>query len=149
MLDHQPKRRPRRALLIHPVRFLTSPMPQTSTSPPLVLVVEDDAFVRAMAVDALEEEGFEVLEAPSADYAVTVLESRSDIGVVFTDITMPGTLNGFDLARLVRRLYPRISVLVSSGALPSGFTGEAPDARFVPKLYRMTEVVRIIRGMTA
>jgi CheY-like chemotaxis protein len=124
-------------------------MPQPSTSPPLVLVVEDDAFVRAMAVDALEEEGFEVLEAPSADYAVTVLESRSDIGVVFTDITMPGTLNGFDLARLVRRLYPRISVLVSSGALPSGFTGEAPDARFVPKLYRMTEVVRIIRGMTA
>jgi DNA-binding NtrC family response regulator len=102
-----------------------------------------------MAVDALEEEGFKVLEAPSADYAVTVLGSRSDIGVVFTDITMPGTLNGFDLARLVRRLYPRISVLVSSGALPSGFTGEAPDARFVPKPYRMTEVVRIIRGMTA
>src|SRR3954452_4950177 len=95
-----------------------------------ILVVEDDALVRAMAVDALEEEGFAVLEAPSADYAVTVLESRSDVGVVFTDVTMPGTLNGFDLARLVRSLYPRVAVLVPSGALPSGFNGEAPDARF-------------------
>jgi len=110
-------------------------------------VVEDDAMVRAMAVDALEEEGFEVLEAPSADYALSLLESRSDIGVVFTDVTMPGTLNGFDLARLVRSRYPRIHVLVSSGALPSGFSGEAPDARFVPKPYRMSDVVRIIRHM--
>jgi CheY-like chemotaxis protein len=114
-----------------------------------ILVVEDDALVRAMAVDALEEEDFEVLEAPSADYAVTVLEARSDIGVVFTDVTMPGTLNGFDLARLIRRVYPHIAILVSSGALPKGFSGEAPEARFLPKPYRMTEVVRIIRGMTS
>jgi CheY-like chemotaxis protein len=47
-----------------------------------------------------------VLEAPSADDAVTLLEARRDLGVVFTDITMPGTLNGFDLARLIRRTYP-------------------------------------------
>ena len=106
-------------------------------------------MVRAMAVDALEDEGFEVLEAPSADYAVTLLEARRDIGVVFTDITMPGTLNGFDLARLIRSNYPHIHVVVSSGALPPGFSGEAPDARFVPKPYRMTDIVRIIRGMGA
>ncbi|EIM30794.1 response regulator [Microvirga lotononidis] len=102
-----------------------------------------------MAVDALEDEGFAVLEAPSADYAATLLESRRDIGVVFTDVPMPGTLNGFDLARLVQRAYPDVRVLVSSGALPSKFSGEAPDARFVPKPYRMADVVRIIRGMTA
>jgi len=101
-----------------------------------------------MAVDALEDEGFTVLEAPSADYAAILLESRDDIGVVFTDLSLPGTLNGFDLARLVRSQYPGIAVLVSSGALPSGFSGEAPDARFLPKPYRMSEVVRIIRGMT-
>jgi CheY-like chemotaxis protein len=115
----------------------------------LILVVEDDAIVRAMAVDALEEEGFEVLEAPSADDAATLLESRGDIGVVFTDITMPGTLNGFDLARLIRSTYPHVHVVVSSGALPPGFSGEAPDAHFVPKPYCMTDVVRIIRGMGA
>ncbi|EIM26861.1 response regulator [Microvirga lotononidis] len=100
-----------------------------------------------MAVDALEVEGFEVIEAPSADYAVTLLEARRDISVVFTDITMPGTLNGHDLARLVRRAYPHVHVLVSSGALPPGFSGEVPDGRFVPKPYRMTDIVRIIREM--
>lgn len=113
-----------------------------------ILVVEDDAFVRSIAVDALEGEDFEVLEAPSADYAVTVLQARSDIGVVFTDVTLPGALNGFDLARLIRRAYPHVAVLVSSGALPNGVSGEAPEARFIPKPYRMTEVMRIIRGMT-
>lgn len=124
-------------------------MHPSCTASPLVLVVEDDPLVRAMAVDALEDEGFEVLEAPSADYAASLLEARRDIGVVFTDVTMPGALNGFDLARLVRRTYPQVHVLISSGALPNGFSGEAPEARFVPKPYRMTDVVRIIRGMTA
>lgn len=122
---------------------------QPGASSSLVLVVEDDPTVRAMAVDALEDEGFAVLEAATADYATTLLASRSDIGVVFTDVTMPGTLNGFDLARMVRQAYPHVHVLVSSGALPSGFSGEAPEARFVPKPYRMTDVVRIIRTMTA
>jgi DNA-binding NtrC family response regulator len=115
---------------------------------PCILVVEDDAFVRAAAVDALEEEGFKVLEAPSADYAATLLEAREHIGVLFTDVSMPGTLNGFDLARQVQALYPHMVVLVTSGALPSGFSGEAPKARFVPKPYRMSEVIRIIRAMT-
>jgi CheY-like chemotaxis protein len=67
-----------------------------------VLVVENEPLVRAVAVEALETEGFEVIAAPSADYAVTLLQSRDDIDVVFTDVAMPGTLNGFDLARLVR-----------------------------------------------
>jgi CheY-like chemotaxis protein len=95
-------------------------------------------------MDGLEGEGFTVLEAPTADYAVTLLTSRTDTGVVFTDITMPGTLNGFDLARLVRRTYPHIHVLVSSGALPCV---EALDARFIPKPSCIGGVVQIIRTM--
>lgn len=114
-----------------------------------VLVVEDDALVRAMAVDALEEEGFEVIEAPSADYALTVLQARSDIRVVFTDVTMPGALNGFDLARLVQQIYPHIVVLVTSGALPPGFSGEAPKAKFMPKPYKTAEVIQVVRRMTS
>lgn len=98
-----------------------------------------------MAVEALEAEGFVVLEAPSADYAATILQKRNDIGVVFTDVTLPGTLNGFDLAQLAQRLHPQIGVLVTSGALPPGFSGEAPVARFVPKPYRMSGVIPIIR----
>jgi CheY-like chemotaxis protein len=112
-----------------------------------VLVVEDEPLVRAVAVEALEAEGFEVIEAPSADYAVTLLQSRDDVDVVFTDVAMPGTLNGFDLARLVRRTYPHINLLVCSGALPPGFSGEAPEARFVRKPYRVAEIAPIIRGM--
>ncbi len=114
-----------------------------------VLVVEDEPLVRAVAVEALEMEGFEVIEAPSGDYAVALLQSRDDIDVVFTDIAMPGTLNGFDLARLVRTAYPHISILVCSGALPPGFSGEAPEARFVRKPYRVSEIAPIIRGMIA
>lgn len=87
-----------------------------------------------------------MLEAPTADYAVTLLASRIDIGVVFTDIAMPGALNGFDLARLIRRTYPHIHGLISSGALPCG---EGPDARLILKPYRIGDVVRIVRTMTA
>jgi hypothetical protein len=95
-----------------------------SSSPPLVLVVEDDPPFCPIAIDALEEVGFEVFEAPSAN-------------------------NGFDLACLIRSTYPHVHVVVSSGAPPPGFSGEAPDARFAPKPYRMTDIVRIIRGMSA
>lgn len=89
-----------------------------------------------------------MLEAPSADYAATLLEASENIGVLFTDVSMPGSLNGFDLARRVQALYPHMVVLVTSGALPSGFSGEVPKAKFVPKPNRMSEVIRIIRGMT-
>lgn len=112
-----------------------------------VLVVEDEPLVRAVAVEALEAEGFEVIEAPSADDAVTFLRSRDDIDVVFTDVAMPGALNGFELAHLIRATYPHINILVCSGALPSGFSGEAPEARFVRKPYRVAEIAPIIRGM--
>jgi CheY-like chemotaxis protein len=114
----------------------------------LILVVEDEPAVRAVAVEFLEDEGFEVVEAPSADYAVTILQARDDIDVVFTDVTMPGILNGFDLAQIAQTLHPNISVIVTSGALPSGFTGVAPDARFVKKPYRMTHVIELLRELT-
>jgi DNA-binding NtrC family response regulator len=110
----------------------------------LVLVVEDEPAVRAVAVETLEIDGFKVIEAPSADYAVTILQARDDIHVVFTDVTMPGHLNGFDLAQLAKSLHPNISLIVTSGALPSGFSGLAPEARFLQKPYRMTAVIRLI-----
>ncbi|WP_154661119.1 response regulator [Microvirga lotononidis] len=115
----------------------------------IVLVVEDDPLVRAIAADTLEEEGFEVIEAPSADHAVSVLKIRNDIRVLFTDVTMPGTMNGFDLARLAQQQYPHIAVLVTSGALPPGFNSVAPEARFIPKPYKVREVVSLIRQLVS
>jgi DNA-binding NtrC family response regulator len=130
--------------------YVPLPMSDRSVSSErkLILVVEDEPAVRAVAVQFLEHEGFEVIEAPSADYAVTILRAKDDIGVVFTDVTMPGHLNGFDLAQIAQTLHPNIAVIVTSGALPSGFSGVAPDARFVKKPYRMAAVIRLIQELT-
>ncbi|KLK90749.1 hypothetical protein AA309_23865 [Microvirga vignae] len=116
---------------------------------PIVLVVEDEPLVRALAVDVFEEEGFEVIEAPSADYALTVLTAREDVNVLFTDVDMPGQLNGLELADAAKAMYPQIVVIVVSGKLPSGFSGVAPEARFMPKPYRMTNVIQMIRHTMA
>jgi hypothetical protein len=65
--------------------------------------------------------------------------------VLFTEIATPGVLNGFDLARMAQAKDPNIAVIIVAGALPHGFSGVAPDARFLPKPYRMTDVIRLIR----
>jgi DNA-binding NtrC family response regulator len=116
-----------------------------TSSQTVVLVVEADPYVRAMAADALEREGFEVIEAPSADYAATILQGCNDVGVLFTEIATPGDLNGFDLARMAQANDPDIAVMIVAGALPHGFSGVALDARFLTKPYRMTDVIRLIR----
>jgi DNA-binding NtrC family response regulator len=121
--------------------------PETS-SQTVVLVVEADPHVRAMAADTLEEKGFDVIEAPSADYAATILQGRNDVGVLFTETATPGVLNGFELARMAQAQNPQIVVIVVAGALPPGFSGAAPEARFVRKPYRMADVIRLIRDRT-
>lgn len=112
-----------------------------------ILIVEPDPHVRAMVADVLEQEGFEIIEASSADYAATILQSRSDVRVVVTEAATPGDLNGFDLTRVAQAHNPQIVVIVVAGALPSGFSSAAPEARFVRKPYRMTDVIRLIREL--
>src|SRR5271154_3210531 len=85
------------------------------TVSPNVLVVEDDFLIRANAVDVIEEAGFRVDAAGSADDAVRILEQRQNVGVVFTDVHMPGSMNGLDLARLVEQKWPGTGVIVTSG----------------------------------
>jgi DNA-binding NtrC family response regulator len=82
---------------------------------PNVLVVEDDFLIRENAVDIIEEAGFRVDAACSADDALRILEQRRNVGVVFTDVHMPGSLNGLDLARLVEHKWPGTGVIVTSG----------------------------------
>ena len=123
--------------------------PNTSSSARLrILVVEADPHVRAVAVDTLEEAGFQVIEAATADNAAIILQARSDISVVPTDAGTPGELNGFDLARMALSLHPQIVAIVVAGALPPGFSSVAPDARFLPKPYPMAEVIRLIHELT-
>src|SRR4051812_12518418 len=104
--------------------------------PLVVLLVEDEPIVRALAADMLEDAGFEVIEAPSADYAATVLETRSDVRVVFTDVQMPGRMNGYDLARLIEDHHHRIGIVVTSGRAGPQPGELSPRASFIFKPYR-------------
>ena len=86
-----------------------------STNIPAVLIVEDEPLVRIGAVNIIEDAGFKVIQAESADEAIRVLECRGDIRVVFTDIHMPGSMNGLKLAHAVRNRWPPIKIIVTSG----------------------------------
>jgi two-component system, response regulator PdtaR len=116
--------------------------------PAVVLLVEDELLVRMTAADELEEAGFHVLEAANADVALAVLEVRSDeVQVLFTDIDMPGSMDGMALAEHVHRRWPHVLLLISSGyARPH--PDEIPDhGHFVPKPYRAATIVGHIHQM--
>jgi CheY-like chemotaxis protein len=87
-----------------------------TSSRQVVLIVEDEALVRMTAVDMIEEAGFEILEAANADEAtILLLEARRDITVVFTDIEVPGSMDGLRLAQAVRGRWPPIKIIATSG----------------------------------
>lgn len=110
----------------------------------LVLVVEDDDLVRFCAVEMLEDAGFEVVEARHADEAWAVLHRRSDIGVLFTDIDMPGSMCGVTLAGRVHEAWPEIRLILTSGRQRLA-DQEVPDhGLFVPKPYNASQVVDAI-----
>jgi CheY-like chemotaxis protein len=115
---------------------------------PVVLLVEDEPLVRMAAADDLQDAGFHVLEAANADVALAVLESCSDdVQVLFTDIDMPGSMNGLDLAENVQQRWPHISLLISSAYHRPGPETLPDDGRFVPKPYCSDDVVQQIREL--
>ena len=97
------------------------------TARPVVLVVEDEALIRLSAVQIVEEAGYEALEAANAEEAIYVLETRPHVSLVFTDVHMPGTMDGVKLAHYIRDRWPPVRLMVASGVailsereLPSG-----------------------------
>jgi CheY-like chemotaxis protein len=107
---------------------------------PVILVVEDEILVRMVAVIIAEDNGFEVLSAASADEAIKILESRSDIRLVFTDVNMPGSMNGLRLAHAVRGRWPPVELLVTS-AVGNVTARDLPQrARFLPKPYDLAKL---------
>jgi two-component system, response regulator PdtaR len=83
-----------------------------------VLIVEDEPFTRLMGADALSSAGYAVLEAGSAIEALRILEANPDVRVVFTDVDMPGSLDGLELARRIGLIWPSIGIVISSGHAP-------------------------------
>ena len=84
-------------------------------SPIRILVVEDEAFIRMDAVEILCAAGFSILEAANANEALQMLERHSDIRLLFTDIDMPGSMNGLKLVAAVRDRWPPVSIIATSG----------------------------------
>jgi CheY-like chemotaxis protein len=116
----------------------------------LVLVAEDEELVRLVIVQALLDEGFEVLEAEHAEAALIVLESHAlRIHVLFTDIQMPGTMDGLALAHHTSKHWPRIGLLVTSAQPYPDRAAFPAESRFLAKPYRHRHVIRHIRELAA
>lgn len=110
-----------------------------------VLIVEDDLIVRMVAVEYAAEAGWVILEAADADEAVRLLHENDDIAGLVTDVLMPGSMNGIELARRVRQRRPDVAVVITSGYLnPAGNT--LPEGvTFLRKPYRPEDLVRALK----
>ena len=114
----------------------------TLKSKPIVLLVEDEASIRLVGSDALINAGYDVVEAASADEAIRILEAADKLDVLFTDIRMPGSMDGLQLATLVHERWPATKILITSGdTWPS--KGSIPvDGRFLAKPYPVAALER-------
>jgi len=112
---------------------------------PVVLVVEDEAIIRMNIIHVAEDSGYDVLEAADADEAIQILQSRNDIRVVFTDVGMPGSMDGLRLARFIRDRWPPIQVVVSSGRDVSNYPAFPQNGRFIGKPYENRQVTAALR----
>jgi len=114
---------------------------------PVVLIVEDEFLLRMDAVDMVGAAGFEVVEAGNADQAIEILEARPDITVVFTDIQMPGSMDGLKLARAVRGRWPPIKIVATSGRGSVAEMDLPEGGRFLPKPYSPMQVTGVLREL--
>lgn len=112
----------------------------------LVLIVEDEPMIRWSGADMLREAGFDVIEAGGADDALTILHAHR-VGVLFTDVDMPGSINGLELAHIARGLWPALRILVTSGKCKPGPAAMPKHGRFVDKPYAQERIVRDIGAM--
>ena len=118
-----------------------------SAPPAVVLVVEDEMLLRMRAIDMVEDAGFTSVEAVDAAEAVAILESRSDIALIFTDIQMPGSMDGLKLAHAVRERWPPIKIILVSGQLKLADIDIPADSRFFGKPLEAKAMIAQMRSM--
>lgn len=121
-------------------------MTETSRS---VLVVEDEALLLFTIADELREAGYTVYEASNADAAIRQLEEHSDIEIMFTDIDMPGSMDGLKLSAAVRDRWPPVKIIVTSGKHNPGADALPKGGVFMPKPYAPERVASTIHDMLA
>ena len=107
-----------------------------------VLVVDDDDDVRALAVAILHDAGYRALPASNGDAAMTLLQNGLAVDLLFTDIVMPGELDGFRLAVEARRIQPDIKIVYTTGfaGFPARISGQVVAAPMLKKPYRPAEL---------
>jgi len=118
-----------------------------SADRPTILVAEDDAFLRLVTAELLEDHGYTVVEADNAEEALKVMEKRSDVRLLFTDIQMPPGCNGLELAREVHNRWPKVRLVITSGQVQPARAEIADDGRFIRKPYRAKDLLDQIDGL--
>jgi two-component sensor histidine kinase/DNA-binding response OmpR family regulator len=118
-----------------------------STEVPNVLIVEDEMMLRMRAVDIVEDAGFCPVEAVNADQALSILESRSDISLLFTDIQMPGSMDGLKLAHAVHDRWPGIKIILVSGQVNPSDAEKPADSRFFGKPLSVEKMIGELQAM--
>jgi two-component sensor histidine kinase/ActR/RegA family two-component response regulator len=121
--------------------------PGVTAALPTVLIVEDEMVLRMRAVDIVEDAGFNPVEAVNADDALAILESRSDIEMLFTDIQMPGSIDGLKLAHAVHERWPLIKIMIVSGQLKLTDADKPADSRFFGKPLDVKHMVSQMQDM--
>jgi two-component sensor histidine kinase len=116
-------------------------------APRKVLVVEDEMMLRMRAVDIVEDAGFTPIEAVNADEALAILESRSDIELLFTDIQMPGSMDGLKLAHAVHERWPSIKIILVSGKLTPTDAEKPVHSRFFGKPLEVKQMIAEMQQM--
>ena len=124
-------------------------MAHSAAGRPVILIVEDEFLIRMDAVATIRSAGFDVVDAANADEAIFVLEDRPDITVVFTDIQMPGSMDGLKLAAAIRGRWPPIKIVATSGRANVTDDDLPAGSRFLLKPYSTREIVGTLRELTS
>ncbi len=122
---------------------------ETSGRKPIVLIADDEPMVLQNAFDIIEDAGFTALGAPNGDHALRILESRDDVCILFTDVNMPGRLDGPRLAEVVRDRWPKIQLIITSGRVDVTELKVPAGTRLVQKPYRFDEIADLLRELSA
>lgn len=112
-----------------------------------VLIVEDEFLLRMDIAQTLEDEGFKVFEASNADEAIAILNAQSGIHLMFTDIDMPGSMDGLKLAAAVRDRWPPIKIIVTSGHRQMSDALLPIEGKFFDKPYDASRVISVMKDM--
>jgi two-component system, response regulator PdtaR len=114
---------------------------------PVVLIVEDEYLVRTGTRAAVEMAGFDVLEAGDADEAIAILTARNDVSLIFTDLHMPGSMDGLKLAHFVRDRWPPIKIVATSARVRITASDLPEGGRFLPKPYSAADIASTLHEL--